>query len=1438
VDEGYTRSRASPPLTVGTTVTKAGGKVLQCTRHSYIWGGQIPGNAAHSSSGLPSDQLEREHPRHVLQSWRLHEDSVEIDEERRELGVVRRQNRRHVPEAKITEIEEALRKLDVLQREDVVGLPLRPHRGREVSIQLEDGVVVERLEGEDPPSRLQHTTQLGERVAQVEVVENPVADDEIDTVVGEHRVLGVGLDEERVAQPCSGGVAASIRHRGSADVDADSELCPSLRSLDRRHAVTTTVVQKDLPRSVLGQPVVKVVARVRGAAVVLPIAIELLEGILSASPVLHDCAITVLVVERQLTALSLGEVGHPVFVGQLVDFPQPIQDRFEFHRAGAYHRAPIITTSDVASDRGRVHNADMRWSPVLSALLAVAVPAVCGADWPSARRDERRSATADVKGSITTPTPYWRMFMGGRLDAEGLSADLNGDGSMDAVLLAGGSIFARSSAGDLLWQASGFSGVVAIADLNGDGKLEVVAHTSSQVVLLDAASGKVVWSEPTSELGTLGDVRVADLDGDKLPEVVIEECGCCALNSGNPGFVYSFAKGFTSTSPSWKLASASCTGGGRPTQVVDVDGDGKPELALGTADAISIYDGATGALRAAATGLGPNANRSYCTSANVDGVLGAEILCIRNTADGGAGGHEAYALRYDGAGKPMTKLWAHDVGDLDGGASLPASAVADVDGDGALEIAFGGRSTAGGDVWEVFDAKTGASKGKGPGRVMGLTAAGALVQSSVGVELWTFAGGATPKTLAAGHEVRTTRRTPTGALSFVESVIARVDADGDGSPEVVLSAGDASPAVAAFTLSGTKVASLALPPGVGIQFLWSAGTGLSLARTDGTLLGIDAKLKTLTVTTFGGFYARNGWKSLETVPVTGKLGTKADVVLAGTSNGDLLRLDASDASFAAPPTIRWRSPNTSAPKIVPNLGGSKPAIACRRFLDSTRTHQVAVLDGDTGLAQWAIPVEGTIFNDVLVGRLNGDATPDLIVQWGFETDTLLRTRALDGATGLLLWNSTPVGPGPNRQPAGAAVTDWNSDGLDDLVFQAYGTRVLDGKSGVELASGGTPNPYALPLLEDLDGDGLLDVVLGGGNWPIEVYQHDLKTTLVKSDDDDKPFPYPAIVRCPSRPPMLASGSLVRPGQLKLTTLSGTDSGKRQRFQFKDGTISPTTVEDSTSPQLTSVQVFTGLGAPGRPTVVVGAADGWLYAFDPCAEKADFTYKFPGSVGAVVVGDTDADGRDEILVSVADGYLYDLRQFVLAPTATVIDTIPSAPPGSPDIDTTTDGSRLGVSWTSVPGATSYEVTIVASSGEIVAPWKDVGLTTSSTIEGLALKVGTKVVAAVRAVSAAGKSADTTSDGVVVIGGGDAGVSDADAQADSGSDVADAGAEVADSTVAADAGLQGGGCECRQGFQHQSTRVPAIPLACAALLMVRRLRRRNALLDPANRRAPPH
>ena len=1020
--------------------------------------------------------------------------------------------------------------------------------------------------------------------------------------------------------------------------------------------------------------------------------------------------------------------------------------------------------------------------PALAALTAAAGPAL--ADWPMARHDPKRTGASNGTSDIKKPVTYWKRYLGGSVGAQGmLVADVNGNGSAEVVYVTGGRVVAKLPDDTVVWETPPLEvgSLVGIADFDGDGKLDIAAAARDRALILSGADGALQWAEPEGELGTLGAVRMGDVNGDGRPDLVIVECACCGVNSGNLGFTYTFGANFQPTML-WPMPMGAC-GFGRTIALADVDGAGAADVITADYDSIAVVDGASGAVLADSGPLGTRISESYCRGVELDGQPGDEIVCLLNSSTSPlVDQRKVYALKYVAQGQPLQLLWKQTLAPDVGGDAAWVDPIVDLDGDGAFEIVAAGKDA--GDVWTtyVFDAATGAKKDQLAGqRLAGTTritsAGGALLLATAGTTLSAYTydpAAATPLKFAWSLSDRRVLSYPDPSrvqTTGLSSVLAAVDLTGDSFDDLVTltTAGAAQLTVyAAASGAPVQVASYGYPADVDPLVTWivppatAAYPQVAVARNDGFLTIYDAQLKPTNELDedrpglrIGGYYAAGAWRDLQRSPVVAKLGAAAaEGIVVRDSRGALLRLDASQATLGAPPVKVWQRTHATAPTIVKGLDGANPGIACigqNEPVTTPPTYYVAALRA-SGTELWKQPIPVQPYNDLVPGDFDGDATPDLAINWADPGNTSMNTRAYSGLTGATLWNGPSHVPGSGLQPAGLTVGDWNGDGRDDVLQQGGTTRVFSGIGGAEIKTGGPGDSYFMLSLVDVDGDGTDEVAYHGGYNPIRLLSHDLGTALWVGGEDDRPYPYSAFATCATGPVMI-SQSWQFPARLKITKMTGAGGGTSSSFVLAGGKKYPNEAtakaDGARAGQLTSATVHANLGGDAKPLAFVGSADGHLYAVDPCTNELRHSINFKAAVGEAVFGDTDGDGRDEILVSVADGFLYNLRDEAIAGPSTVADTNPDMGIFT-DIDLVITQDKLSCGWTTVAGATGYEVAIVDKAGAYVTspPWTPEGGTEIS-FPGLALADGGRYFCAVRAINAVGHaSVDVLSDGVTV------------------------------------------------------------------------------------------
>ena len=1017
---------------------------------------------------------------------------------------------------------------------------------------------------------------------------------------------------------------------------------------------------------------------------------------------------------------------------------------------------------------------------VASAGVALAVGSIAHADWPVGRHDAQRTGAASGVSDIVEPEVIWRYYLGGALPATAMLAIDIGPGDPIYVMAAGGALVARRVDDTVVWRIPprDVVSLIGASDLDGDGDDELVVGTIRGVLVVDATSGAIEWESPRDLMSNFSNARLADLDGDGLEDLIAVECGpCCAIDGDWPGAAWSFAAGAGAPVQLWEFPQTTC-GHGNALTVFDGDGDGDLEVLLATFDVFQVLDGATGAELARTEDVGTSVQLTTCVPLEADGTPGDELACVHDVSYYAS---ERSALLLDWDGVELALRWRVPLAASAGGELSTVDLAVDLGAGHRVVVSARDGADA---PWTTYllDASTGVPLDTLPGEQVAGSAPRPgggrylVTASDAGLRGWQDSGGALverwlhdgdDEPLVAVDTVRSRRASLIHGAAVLPST-GRLLVVSRSSPGRVR-------ALAVSDAGATVVAEIALPTGVKVSSTFlvpSPDRPLALARSDGYLTPYDEDLVPrlgsddvqMPGLRTGGHYATGTFRQLGGPPRTADLdGDARDEIVIADSRGATVRLDPGDASLVSAPRPTWVIANTSSPTVSIDADGGA-ALAClhRDPADPLIPTHAVVLRSPAAEPRWSHTLPGPPLSDVVPANLDGDGVPDYVVQWGASGDVLLRTRAIAGVDGGLLWEDVSD-PGAGRAPAGVSV---GTREAANVVFHVGASRVwvLSGATGTIAAQSPPLNIYYfLPMLSDVDGDGAEEIALTGGVAPLHLLDDDLEAAWISPDAADRPYPYGAIARCPDGTVRLVSQSWGEPSRLKLTTISPTGLGEQRALWLAGGAAHATAADLVASGfrggQLTASTVHADLSGRGRPSALVGSSDGFLYLVDPCGVSLDAAIPFDAAVGEAVYGDTDGDGKDEILVTAGDGYLHAIQHHSIDPPDAVYD-LDVEVQGSADVDALGTGLPLAARWTPVPGAVGYEAAVLDRDGSYLTEpaWLPVN-EPEIVFDDVVTVAGRSYRVAVRARSATGRSVAVASDGLRVFdegaGAGDGG-----------------------------------------------------------------------------------
>lgn len=269
------------------------------------------------------------------------------------------------------------------------------------------------------------------------------------------------------------------------------------------------------------------------------------------------------------------------------------------------------------------------------------------------------------------------------------------------------------------------------------------------------------------------------------------------------------------------------------------------------------------------------------------------------------------------------------------------------------------------------------------------------------------------------------------------------------------------------------------------------------------------------------------------------------------------------------------------------------------------------------------------------GRFTGKAQQDIYVYAGMP---VVRSLMLDGKTGAVVWERGEMtdieryfAPTVNL----AAVWDVNGDGADDLVFTCPDYYcVASGPTGAALVG-----PIFPPKIFNQPSQGLytLPVILQNAGPRPDVCLVDGHYFVAAMTIDASPHWYHLPVVGEER--SAAEGFLKAPDGRWLMGY-GRQNGNFACLDVASGKLRWEFALNASASDVCACDI----DGDGKPEFVFGTSHGDLYAVADDGDKPRVVWRrnFPCSVGGPVIADVDNDGASEILVPLGNGELSTLR----------------------------------------------------------------------------------------------------------------------------------------------------------------------------------------------------
>ncbi|WP_193789079.1 beta strand repeat-containing protein, partial [Zavarzinella formosa] len=823
--------------------------------------------------------------------------------------------------------------------------------------------------------------------------------------------------------------------------------------------------------------------------------------------------------------------------------------------------------------------------------------------------------------------------------------------------------------------------------------------------LFEAAGSPITIGEAPARSPNFSEL--VDVNGDGRPDIISDN-----FTSGNVSVLLEGADGSFRNAPGSPFSVGEIP---VSTAVGDLNGDGKPDLVIGSSTNQQQADGYVSVL------LG-NGDGSFGTAVRyASGTIPFAVAIGDMNTDG-----KPDILVADAAAGDVLVLTGDSAGSFSLADSVPVGkqpeslTIADFNNDGKPDFAAGdagARDGSGSTVVVAFGAgdgtfPTGASI-QSADILQFVTAADVNGDGKPDLLINRYIGNAVSVLLSKGDGTFTSAPGSPVQVGGHQPYSTTVgDVNGDGKPDLVVAS-------------------------VGADNIANSDVRVFLGNGTGAFSSVAAAV----------YHTGDG-------PVSVSLGDvnkdgKPDLLVSTKAGGLDLLLGAGDGTFAEAPghPIKANS-NPNSVALADVNGDGKPDLVTVNYGDDT----VSVLPGTGNGAFGAaanFPV-GVQPASVKVGDVNGDGKPDLVT-----------ANAGDNTVCVLLGNGVgsfgaAASFGVGSEPYSVALGDVNGDGKPDLVTANVGDNTVSVLLGNGAGSFGAAASFPVGVkpasvaLADVNGDGRLDLVTAnyGGNNVSVLLGH-----------GNGSFGLAASFSVGAKPISVAVGDVNGDGKPDLVVANPGDGSIS--VLLGDGIGSFTAGNSLELGKALFAVAINDLNGDGKPDLVATSISD--NSIDVLLGNGDGSFGEAGSFAtgdgptSVAVGDVNGDGKPDLVTANRNGNNVTvlLNHTVVEGLAARLFVVNDGPGSDVNMQTST---TIAANWSPFPddgnGVASYQWAIGTSPGGTdMQDFTDVGLATNAANAALPLTAGQTYYVTVRAVDSLGKHGlAASSNGVTYVGPG--------------------------------------------------------------------------------------